>query len=143
MAGALAVPSVRADEHLDALVGCLAAHSATWSITRSAAFGPKVFNGETALLQPGGAGKTHAFYEKHGGKTLVISRFLPLFRTFALSLPALARPTPKFSFFNLIGAAAWVFSLCIGGYLLGSLPWIKAEPVAAHRRHHSRFADCR
>ncbi len=70
--------------------------------------------------------KTHAFYEKHGGKTLVISRFLPLFRSFAPFVAGLrAMSYVRFSLFNLIGACAWVVSLCLAGYWLGNLPWIK------------------
>src|SRR5574343_224269 len=89
--------------------------------------GPKVFHWENSrFFNKAALQKTHAFYEKHGGKTLVISRFLPLFRTFAPFVAGIgAMSYAKFSFFNLIGAAAWVFSLCIGGYLLGNLPWIK------------------
>ena len=90
-------------------------------------FGPKVFHWENSrFFNRAALEKTHAFYEKHGGKTLVISRFLPLFRTFAPFVAGIgAMSYAKFSFFNLIGASAWVFSLCIGGYLLGNLPWIK------------------
>lgn len=70
--------------------------------------------------------KTHAFYEKHGGKTLVISRFLPLFRSFAPFVAGLgAMSYVRFSMFNLIGASAWVISLCLAGFWLGNLPWIK------------------
>ena len=72
--------------------------------------------------------KTHAFYEKHGGKTLVISRFLPLFRTFAPFVAGIgAMSYAKFTMFNLIGALAWVVSLCLAGYWLGNLPWVKAN----------------
>ena len=70
--------------------------------------------------------KTHDFYEKHGGKTLIISRFLPLFRTFAPFVAGIgAMGWAKFSMYNLIGAAAWVLSLCFAGYWLGNMPWVK------------------
>lgn len=90
-------------------------------------FGPKVFHWEnsrlfnkTALL------KTHEFYEKHGGKTLVISRFLPLFRTFAPFVAGIGSMTyARFMLFNVVGALAWVVSLTFAGYWFGNLPWIK------------------
>lgn len=89
--------------------------------------GPKVFHWEgSRLFNKAALEKTHAFYEHHGGKTLVISRFLPLFRTFAPFVAGIgAMSYARFSLFNLIGASAWVFSLCFAGYWLGNLPWIK------------------
>lgn len=70
--------------------------------------------------------KTHAFYEKHGGKTLVASRFLPLFRTFAPFVAGVARMTwSRFLMFNAIGAIAWVVSLTQVGYWFGNIPFIK------------------
>lgn len=90
-------------------------------------FGPKVFHWEgSRLFNKAALQKTHAFYELHGGKTLVISRFLPLFRTFAPFVAGIgAMSYPKFALFNLIGAVTWVFSLSFAGYWLGNLPWVK------------------
>ena len=89
--------------------------------------GPKVFHWENSrFFNKEALEKTHAFYEKHGGKTLVISRFLPLFRTFAPFVAGIgAMSYPKFALFNLVGAASWVFSLCLAGYWLGNMPWVK------------------
>ena len=89
--------------------------------------GPKVFRWENSrFFNKAALEKTHAFYEKHGGKTLVISRFLPLFRTFAPFVAGIgAMSYPKFALFNLVGAASWVFSLCLAGYWLGNMPWVK------------------
>lgn len=91
--------------------------------------GPKVFQWENSrFFNRDALVKTHAFYEKHGGKTLVISRFLPLFRTFAPFVAGIgAMSYAKFSFFNLIGALGWVVSLCLAGYWLGNIPWVKAN----------------
>jgi membrane-associated protein len=91
--------------------------------------GPKVFHWENSrLFNKGALLKTHLFYEKHGGKTLVISRFLPLFRTFAPFVAGIgAMSYVKFTLFNLIGALGWVFSLCLAGYWLGNMPWVKAN----------------
>ena len=90
-------------------------------------FGPKVFQWENSrFFNRAALEKTHAFYEKHGGKTLVISRFLPLFRTFAPFVAGIgAMPWLRFTFFNLIGALAWVGSLTLAGYWFGNLPWIQ------------------
>jgi membrane-associated protein len=91
--------------------------------------GPKVFHWENSrFFNRDALVKTHVFYEKHGGKTLVISRFLPLFRTFAPFVAGIgAMSYAKFTMFNLIGALAWVVSLCLAGYWLGNLPWVKAN----------------
>ncbi|PKO85295.1 MAG: hypothetical protein CVU18_20880 [Betaproteobacteria bacterium HGW-Betaproteobacteria-12] len=91
--------------------------------------GPKVFHWENSrFFNKDALVKTHAFYEKHGGKTLVISRFLPLFRTFAPFVAGIgAMSYAKFQFFNGLGAAAWVVSLCLAGYWLGNMPWVKAN----------------
>jgi membrane-associated protein len=92
-------------------------------------FGPKVFQWENSrFFNKNALVKTHAFYEKHGGKTLVISRFLPLFRTFAPFVAGIgAMSYAKFTMFNLVGALAWVVSLCLAGYWLGNMPWVKAN----------------
>ena len=91
--------------------------------------GPKVFHWENSrFFNREALVKTHAFYEKHGGKTLVISRFLPLFRTFAPFVAGIGSMTwARFTVFNLIGALAWVVSLCLAGYWMGNLPWVKAN----------------
>jgi len=89
--------------------------------------GPKVFHWEDSrIFNKAALQKTHAFYEIHGGKTLIISRFLPLFRTFAPFVAGIgAMSWAKFTLYNLIGAAAWVLSLSLAGYWLGNLPWVK------------------
>ena len=91
--------------------------------------GPKVFQWENSrFFNRDALVKTHAFYEKHGGKTLIISRFLPLFRTFAPFVAGIgAMSYAKFTLFNLIGAIGWVVSLCLAGYWLGNMPWVKAN----------------
>jgi membrane-associated protein len=90
-------------------------------------FGPKVFQWENSrFFNKAALEKTHAFYEKHGGKTLIISRFLPLFRTFAPFVAGIGAMTyARFSMFNLVGAVSWVGSLTLTGYLFGNLPWVQ------------------
>ena len=69
--------------------------------------------------------KTHAFYEKHGGKTIVIARFLPFLRTFAPFVAGAAKMTyPRFALYNVSGGIFWVASLTIAGYLFGNIPWV-------------------
>lgn len=89
--------------------------------------GPKVFQWENSrFFNKAALLKTQAFYETHGGKTLVISRFLPLFRTFAPFVAGIGAMTwARFTFFNLIGAFAWVVSLTLAGYFFGNLPWVQ------------------
>ncbi|MFZ2853394.1 MAG: DedA family protein [Rhodocyclaceae bacterium] len=90
-------------------------------------FGPKVFQWENSrFFNRAALEKTHAFYEKHGGKTLVLSRFLPLFRTFAPFVAGIgAMSYPRFTFFNLAGGIGWVGSLTLAGYWFGNLPWVQ------------------
>lgn len=92
-------------------------------------FGPKVFHWENSrFFNRNALIKTHAFYEKHGGKTLVLSRFLPLFRTFAPFVAGIgAMSYAKFTLFNLIGAISWVAALSFAGYWLGNIAWVKAN----------------
>ena len=89
--------------------------------------GPRVFKWENSLFfNTAALQKTEAFYEKHGGKTLVISRFLPLFRTFAPFVAGVGKMDYlRFCLFNLIGAGLWVISLLLAGYFFGNLPWVK------------------
>ncbi len=89
--------------------------------------GPKVFQWQgSRFFNRSALDKTHAFYDKHGGKTLVISRFLPLFRTFAPFVAGIgAMSYPRFTLFNLIGAVSWVGLLALAGYFFGNLPWVQ------------------
>ncbi len=70
--------------------------------------------------------KTHAFFEKHGGKTIIISRFLPILRTYAPFVAGIGRMGNwRFTMFNAVGAVLWVASLTYAGYLFGNIPIIK------------------
>ncbi|WP_034618688.1 DedA family protein [Chitinibacter tainanensis] len=70
--------------------------------------------------------KTHEFFEKYGGKTIIIARFVPIVRTFAPFVAGMAEMTyRKFFAYNVIGAALWVGSLSYAGYLLGSIQFIQ------------------
>lgn len=89
--------------------------------------GPKIFSAEQSrFFNKKHLHETHAFYEKHGGKTIVFARFLPIIRTFAPFVAGIGQMHwVSFSFYNLISALAWVGSLLGMGYFLGSLPLIK------------------
>ncbi len=70
--------------------------------------------------------KTHQFYEKHGGKTIIIARFVPIVRTFAPFAAGLGRMTyPKYIAFCISGAILWVSSITLAGYFFGNIPIIK------------------
>ena len=72
--------------------------------------------------------QTHAFYERHGGKTIVIARFLPFLRTFAPFVAGAARMTySRFALYNVSGGIFWVASLTIAGFWFGNIPWVSAN----------------
>ena len=88
-----------------------------------AKLGPRIFTRQKSLLfRPSHLQKAHAFYEKYGGKTIIIARFVPIVRTFA---PIVARAAQmsyrKFAAYNIVGGFLWVFSMLLTGYFLGSL----------------------
>ena len=81
---------------------------------------------ESRLLKREYLDKTHAFFERHGGKTLIISRFLPILRTYAPFVAGIGRMGSwRFAIFNVVGAVLWVALLTYAGYLFGNIPFIK------------------
>jgi len=70
--------------------------------------------------------RAHQYYEKHGGKTLVITRFMPLLRTFTPFVAGVSSMSiARFQFFNIAGALLWIVSLTLAGYFFGNIPFIK------------------
>ena len=70
--------------------------------------------------------RTQAFYDRYGGVTIIIGRFVPIIRTFAPFLAGVAGMTyPRFLSYNVVGAVAWIVSLVYAGYLFGNIPWVK------------------
>lgn len=77
-------------------------------------------------LNPEYLERTHAFYEKHGGMAVVISRFVPILRTYVPFVAGLGAMTPaRFTAYNVAGAVAWIASLTYAGYFFGNIPWVK------------------
>jgi membrane-associated protein len=89
--------------------------------------GPKVFRRENSrLLNKEYLLRTHRFYEKHGGKTIIIARFLPIIRTFAPFVAGIGSMTyRRFLLFNVVGGALWVLLFIPAGYFFGSVPFVK------------------
>jgi membrane-associated protein len=88
--------------------------------------GPKVFDGHIRFLDHEALLKTHGFYERHGGKTLVMARFIPVVRTFAPFVAGVSKMTfAKFQIFNFIGAVLWVAILVLSGEAFGNVPFIR------------------
>ena len=100
-------------------------NSVNYSIGRY--LGPKVFHWENSrFFNKAALMKTHVFYERHGGKTLILSRFIPILRTFAPFVAGIGAMTYlRFQAFNVSGALLWVMSLTVAGYLFGNLPMVK------------------
>jgi membrane-associated protein len=89
--------------------------------------GPKAFRSEKSFLfNKKHLMKTQAFYERHGGKTIIIARFMPIIRTFAPFVAGIGKMQyRRFFMFNVVGAAAWVGLFTVGGYWFGNLPSVK------------------
>ncbi len=91
------------------------------------AVGPIIFEAERVrFLKKEHLVKTHNFYEKHGGKAVVIARFMPIFRTFVPFVAGIARMDyTRFTIYNATSSAAWVLVFIMGGYLFGNIPVVE------------------
>ena len=89
--------------------------------------GPKVFHKEDVrFLNKKYLDRTHDFYEKHGGKTIIIARFIPIIRTFAPFVAGIGKMTyGRFISYNVFGGLAWIAIFLFGGYYFGNLPFVK------------------
>ena len=127
IAGALAAGG-GIDVHVLALVLVAAAvlgNTVNYSVGRF--IGPKVFQWEDSrFFNKRALERAHAFYEKHGGKTIIITRFVPILRTFAPFVAGIARMTYlNFTVYNVAGALAWVLLLLYAGYWFGNVLFVK------------------
>mgnify|MGYP002395053493 FL=1 len=106
------------------IVAAVLGNTVNYSIGRY--LGPRVFTSHFRFLDQAALMKTHAFYEKHGGKTIVLSRFVPIFRTFAPFVAGVGSMNIlRFQLFNITGAVLWVGGLVTLGYFFGNVPIIK------------------
>jgi membrane-associated protein len=89
--------------------------------------GPRIFTAKKSwLLNPKHLDEAHAFYQKHGGKTIIFARFMPIIRTFVPFVAGIgAMSLSRFAFYNIISGILWIGSLLFAGYFFGSLPLIK------------------
>jgi membrane-associated protein len=89
--------------------------------------GPKVWQWEQSrLFNKAAFEQAHAFYEKYGGITIILARFMPFIRTFAPFVAGVsAMSRAKFTFYNVVGALIWVIGLTLAGYWFGNLPWVQ------------------
>ena len=88
--------------------------------------GRRVYTHDYKLINKEALQRTHDFFDKHGGKTIILARFIPVVRTFAPFVAGISEmPFSRFQFYNITGAALWVLSLVTAGYFFGNIPIIK------------------
>jgi len=88
--------------------------------------GPRAFTGKHRFFKKEYLIKTHEFYERYGGKTIIIARFVPIIRSFAPFVAGIGAMTySKFILYNIIGAILWVTVVTYAGYFFGNIPWVQ------------------
>jgi membrane-associated protein len=109
------------------LLAAIAGDQTNYTIGRY--FGPKVFQWENSrFFNRAAFEKAHAFYERYGGITIVLARFMPFIRTFVPFVAGVAEMTrSKFTAYNVIGGLIWVVGLLLAGYFFGNLPFVQTH----------------
>jgi membrane-associated protein len=109
------------------LVAAILGDQTNYSIGRY--FGPKVFQWENSrFFNRQAFMEANAFYEKYGGITIILARFMPFIRTFVPFVAGVAEMTRhKFTMFNVVGGVIWVVGLTLAGYLFGNLPFVQTH----------------
>jgi membrane-associated protein len=107
------------------IVAALCGDNVNYAVGRL--LGPKVFQWENSrFFNRNALDRAHAFYERHGGKTIIMARFIPIVRTFVPFVAGIARMTyPRYIAFCVAGALLWVLSLVYAGYFFGNIPLIR------------------
>ncbi len=106
------------------VIAAVLGNTLNYSIGR--AIGPRAFTGNIRLLKVEYLHQTEAFFQRYGGMTVVISRFMPIIRTFAPFVAGVGRMhIGRFQLFNILGGTSWVLLFIWGGYLFGNIPVIK------------------
>ena len=95
------------------------------------AIGQRVFTHDYRWINKDALRRTHDFFEKHGGKTIIMARFVPVVRTFAPFVAGVSDMThTRFQMFNVTGAVLWVLSLVTSGYFFGNIAWVREHLTA-------------
>src|SRR5688572_9503170 len=90
--------------------------------------GPRAFEGKIKFLNPNHLARTHEFYEKYGGKTIIMARIVPIVRTFAPFVAGIGSMSyGKFITYNVVGGILWVAICLFAGFFFGNLPFVKAN----------------
>ena len=106
------------------IIAAVAGNTVNYLIGR--ALGQRVFTHDYRWIDRQALEKTHAFFEQHGGKTIILARWLPVIRTFAPFVAGVSdMGLTRFQLFNVIGALLWVIALVTAGYFFGNLPIIR------------------
>jgi membrane-associated protein len=104
----------------------IAGNTLNYSIGR--ALGTRAFSGRYRFFKLSHLTQTQQYFSRYGGLTVLLSRFMPIIRTFAPFVAGIGRmPYHRFQAFNAVGGAAWVALFVFGGYAFGNVPWVKAH----------------
>ena len=127
-AGALAAiyPESLSITLLLALLSIAAVLGDTLNYAIGRAIGPRAFSINRWFLKHEHLAQTQAFYDRHGGKTIVLARFVPIVRTFAPFVAGVGKMNyPQFLYYNVVGGLAWVLICTLAGYFFGNVPIVK------------------
>jgi membrane-associated protein len=124
--GALAATGALDPIGLFLLLAAAAVLGDTVNYSIGKAIGPRAFTGRIRFLKRKHLMRTHAFYERHGGKTIFLARFVPIIRTFAPFVAGIGTMSyPRFLAYNVVGGVAWVGACVLAGYAFGNIPVVK------------------